>query len=89
MVRPTRCDVRRISLRAMVPTVSGFHGRAPLTGRDDCHGATGGDGIMAFAGVEGTVGGDAADLLRGRDLVQQFGQHGRKRDAAPLLPFLV
>ena len=36
----------------------------------------GGDGIMALSGVEGTISGDAADLLIGWDLVQQFGQHG-------------
>jgi hypothetical protein len=32
---------------------------------------------MALAGVEGAIGGDAGDLLTGRDLVEQFGQHGR------------
>lgn len=32
---------------------------------------------MAFAGVGGTIGVDAADLLIGRDLVQTLGQHGR------------
>lgn len=37
---------------------------------------------MALAGVKGSVGGDAADLLFGRDLVQQFGQHGRVTDIA-------
>ena len=30
---------------------------------------------MALSGVEGSVGGDAGDLLIGRDLVAQFGQH--------------
>lgn len=34
-------------------------------------------GVVAFAGVEGAIGYDAYDLLIGRDLVQQFGQHGR------------
>jgi hypothetical protein len=29
---------------------------------------------MALTGVEGTVGGDAADLLPGRDLIEQFRQ---------------
>jgi hypothetical protein len=29
------------------------------------------------SGVEGAIGGDAADLLIGRDLVEKFGQHGR------------
>ena len=32
---------------------------------------------MALAGVEGTIRGDAGDLLVGRNLVEQFGQHGR------------
>jgi hypothetical protein len=34
---------------------------------------------MAFAGVEGAIGGDAGDLLIGRDLLEQFGQ-----DASPV-----
>jgi hypothetical protein len=37
---------------------------------------------MALAGVEGTIGGDAADLLIRRDLVEKFGQHGRVADTA-------
>ena len=32
---------------------------------------------MAFARVEGAIGGDAGDLLIGRDLVEKFGQHPR------------
>jgi hypothetical protein len=32
MVRPTRFDVRRISLRAIAPAVSGFQGLAFLRG---------------------------------------------------------
>jgi len=40
-------------------------------------GAPGGDGVVARAGVEGAVGGDAAGLLLGRDRVEKFGQHGR------------
>jgi len=32
MVRPTRFDVRRVSLRAIAPAVSGFHGLAFLRG---------------------------------------------------------
>ena len=32
---------------------------------------------MALAGVVGAIGRDAADLLVGRDLVEQFRQHGR------------
>ncbi len=48
-----------------------------LTGRDDRGGPSGGDGFMAFAGVEGTIGGDGYDLLLGRDLVEHLGQQGR------------
>ena len=48
-----------------------------LAGRDDRSRSASGDGIKALAGVEGTIGGDAGDLLIGRDLVQKFGQHGR------------
>ena len=48
-----------------------------LAGRYDSGGPTGGDRVMALAGVEGTTGGDAAELLFGRDLVQQFWQHRR------------
>jgi hypothetical protein len=32
---------------------------------------------VALAGVKGTVGGDTGDLLIGRSLVKQYGQHGR------------
>lgn len=46
-----------------------------FTGRDDRGGPSGGDGVMAFAGVEGAVGGDGCDLLFGRALVEQRGQH--------------
>ena len=52
-------------------------GLGVLAGRYDRSGATGRNGVMALAGVEGTVGGDAGDLLIGRDLVKQLGQHGR------------
>ena len=37
---------------------------------------------MALAGVEGAVGGDAGDLLVGRDLVEKLGQHRRVTDVA-------
>lgn len=37
---------------------------------------------MALAAVEGSSGGDGGDLLVGRDLVQQLGQHGRIADLA-------
>ena len=82
MVRLTRFEVRRISLRAMAPAVSGFQGLAFLRGWDDGCCAASGDGVMAFSGVEGAVSGDAADLLLGRNLAQQFGQHGRIADLA-------
>ena len=37
---------------------------------------------MALAGVEGTISGDACDLLIGGDLVEPFRQHGRVADIA-------
>src|SRR5699024_10599056 len=48
-----------------------------LAGRYDRGCTSGGDGIVALAGVERAVGSDAADLLIWRDLVQKLGQHGR------------
>ena len=48
-----------------------------LARRDDGDRATLGDGLVALAGVEGTISGDAGDLLLGRDVVEQFRQHGR------------
>lgn len=35
-----------------------------------------GDGIVTFARVVGSVGGDAGDLLIGRNLAQQLWRHG-------------
>ena len=49
-------------------------GLGVLAGRDDGMRATRGDCVMAFAGVAGAVGGDPADLLVGRNLVETFGQ---------------
>lgn len=54
----------------------GFPGFSVLSGRDDRGSAAGSDGIMTFARVKSAIRGDAADLLLGRDLVEQFGQHG-------------
>lgn len=53
----------------------GLAGFCVLARRGDCNGAAGSDGVMAYAGVKGAVDGDAADLLVGRDLVEQLGQH--------------
>ena len=41
------------------------------------------DGVVAFAGIIGTVCGDATDRLVCRDLVEQIGQHRRITDVAP------
>ena len=60
----------------------GFSGFGVLARRDDGRCATSGDGVMTLAGVEGAIGGDAGDLLIGRDLVQQFGQDGRVNNIA-------
>lgn len=48
----------------------GFSGSGVLAGRYDRGSTSGGDGVVALAGVESTIGGDAGDLLIGRDLVQ-------------------
>jgi hypothetical protein len=40
------------------------------------------DGVVARAGIEGAIGGDAGDLLIGRDLIEQLGQHRRVADLA-------
>jgi hypothetical protein len=40
------------------------------------------DGLVALARIIGTVCGDAADLLIGRDLAQQIWQHRRIADMA-------
>ena len=45
--------------------------------RYDCRWAAGDNCVVTLPGVEGTVGGDAGDLLIRRDLVEQLGQHGR------------
>ena len=73
MVRPKRFDARRASLRAAAPAVSGYHGLALFRGGMIAAARA----AMALSGVEGAVGGDAGDLLIGRDLVEHLGQHGR------------
>lgn len=49
-----------------------------LAGRNDRGGPTGGNGVVTLAGVEGTIGSDAGDLLFGRALIAQFGQREAK-----------
>ena len=53
-----------------------------LAGRDDSGGTSGGDGIVALAGVKCAICGDTGDLLVGWDLVEKFGQHGRVTNIA-------
>ena len=45
-------------------------------------GISGGNRLVAFTGVIRPVGGDAADILIWRDLVQKFGQHRSITDVA-------
>jgi hypothetical protein len=45
-------------------------------------GIAGGNCLMAFAGVVGTVCRDRTDLLIGWNLIQKFGQHGGISDIA-------
>jgi len=69
------------------PCGDGFPWLGVFAGRDDgvgaTIGATIGDRIVARSSVIGAVGGDAADLLMGRDLAQQVRQHRRIADVAP------
>ena len=69
-------------MRAIAPGGVGLPGLCVLAGRYDRGGTSGGDGVMALAGVEGTIGGDACDPLIGGDSFEQFGQHGRVADIA-------
>jgi hypothetical protein len=68
--------------RAVIPAVSGFHGLAFLRGGSEGMPergrATGGDGAVALADLEGAIGGDAGDYLPGRDQVEQLGQRLRR-----------
>lgn len=68
--RPRYFDARGASFHTTAPTATVFHG---LAGWDDSAGAAVCDGIVAFAVVAGTVGGDTADLHLRRDLIKQVG----------------
>ena len=75
---PSSPDGPTDALRCAQDFVSGDGpGGGVLARWDDRRGPAGSDSVVALAGVEGTVGGDAGDPLIGRDLVEQFGQHGR------------
>ena len=56
---------------------AGFRGLGVLAGRNNGCSTSGRDGVMALAGVERAVCGDAGDRLFARDMVGQPGQHGR------------
>ena len=45
-------------------------------------GVSGSNGFVTFARVVRSVCGDTANVLAGRNLVQQIGQHGRITDVA-------
>jgi len=53
-----------------------------LARRNDRGCTAGGYRLMALAGVEGAISGDAGDILIGWDLVQKLGQHGCVADIA-------
>ena len=55
----------------------GFPWSGVSAGQYDCGSTSGGDGIVALAGVKGAISGGAGDLLIRWDLVEQIGQHGR------------
>lgn len=54
----------------------GLPGFCVLAGRDYGICPAVSDGIVTLAGIVGAVCGNTADLLSGRDLVEQFRQHG-------------
>jgi hypothetical protein len=60
----------------------GFPGLGVLAGRDNGIGTSVGDGIVALARILGAICRDAADLLLGRDLIQQFWQYRRIANVA-------
>ncbi len=51
----------------------GFPGLCILTWQDHRVGISGGNSLVAFTRIVGAVCGDTADVLIGRDLVQEFG----------------
>ena len=82
MVRPRR----RVAREALVAGLGAGGGLLPglaiAAGRDHGAGLTGRDGGVTGSGVVGSVGRDQADDLLGRDLRQEFGQHGAITDPA-------
>lgn len=83
MARPGYFDARSASFRATAPAGDSLPWPGVLAWRDDSVGASVSDRVMALAGITGAVSGDAADLLVGRDLVEQLGQDRCITDMAP------
>ncbi len=71
--RPRYFAARNASFRAMAPAVMVLHGLAFLRGGMIAAAPRAHDGIVAFAGVTGAIGGDAADFLISRDLAEKLG----------------
>ena len=59
-----------------------FPGLGIRARRDPCMGVSGGNRLVAFTRVIRPICGYAADVLIGRNLVQEFGQHGSVSDVA-------
>jgi hypothetical protein len=74
MGRPKRCNAQSAVLIA--PAAAGFHGLAFLRGVMMGVAPRAVDAIVALADIDGAVGGDASDLLIGRNLDKQLRQHG-------------
>jgi hypothetical protein len=75
MVRPKLHDARRASLRTITPSVSGFHGLAFLRSGMI---AVAPRAAMASWHLRVSKAPSAVTLaISGRDLFEQFGQHGR------------
>jgi len=64
------------------PGARGFPRFGIFAGRDDSVSATGGNRMVAFAGIIGAIGCDRTDVLIRRDLVPQLGQQDGIADSA-------
>ena len=77
MARPRYLDALTASFRATAPALVGFQGFAFLRGGMTALAPPSGDRVVTCARVVSSIRCDRSDVLIGRDLTQQPGQHGR------------
>ena len=75
------CCTNRVMTEVTLSPTDSSHGFPIPARRNDRSSAAGSDGVLALAGVECAISGDAGDLLIRRDLVDQF-KHGRVAHSA-------